>query len=246
MILYPAIDINGGKCVRLLRGERSSATIYAIDPAAQAKYFQDAGCTYIHVVDLEGAFSGKVVNVAAVRSILSIVDIPVQFGGGIRNRTHIDAWINAGISRVILGTLAVSNPDLVAAACRDYPGMISVSIDVRGGKAAIQGWTKTSKLTARDLALKFEDAGVASIVFTDIDRDGTMKGPNFKETKILAQVLSIPVIVSGGVSSIKDLSKLTKLNSDGVEGVIVGRALYDGRINLNNALRVLAGDNILC
>ncbi|AFX98391.1 phosphoribosylformimino-5-aminoimidazole carboxamide ribotide isomerase [Candidatus Endolissoclinum faulkneri L2] len=243
MILYPAIDINDGQCVRLLRGEKSSAITYSVDPAVQAKHFQNAGCKWIHVVDLEGAFAGKVVNVTAVRSILSTVDIPLQFGGGIRNRTHIHDWINAGISRVILGTVALFNPNLVAAVCRDYPGMISVSIDVRNGKPAVEGWTKTSTITARDLALKFEDVGVASIIFTDIDRDGAMQGPNLEETRILAQALSIPVIASGGVSSIDDLLQLTKLNNDGVEGVIVGRAIYDGRINMNHALRVLGGDN---
>lgn len=242
MILYPAIDLKGGACVRLLRGEMDAATVYNPDPASQARAFQDAGCAWIHVVDLDGAFAGEAVNGAAVRSILSAVNVPVQLGGGIRSRAHIDTWLEAGISRVILGTVALRDPDLVIAACRDHPGKIAVGIDARGGKVAVEGWAETSEITATDLALKFEDAGVAAIIFTDIDRDGALQGPNLEATGALARALSTPVIASGGVSSLEDLRAIAKLDRDGVAGAIVGRALYDGRVDVVGAVRALAGE----
>ena len=242
MILYPAIDLKGGECVRLLRGEMDAATVYNPDPASQAKAFQDAGCAWIHVVDLDGAFAGEAVNGAAVRSILSAVDVPVQLGGGIRSRQHIDTWLEAGISRVILGTVALRDPELVIAACRAHPGKIAVGIDARGGKVAVEGWAETSEITATDLALKFEDAGVAAIIFTDIDRDGALQGPNLEATGALARALSTPVIASGGVSSLEDLRAIAKLDRDGVAGAIVGRALYDGRVDVTGAVRALAGE----
>ena len=242
MILYPAIDLKGGECVRLLRGEMDAATVYNPDPASQAKAFQDAGCAWIHVVDLDGAFAGEAVNGEAVRSILSAVDVPVQLGGGIRSRAHIDTWLETGISRVILGTVALRDPELVIAACRDHPGRIAVGIDARGGKVAVEGWAETSEITATDLALKFEDAGVAAIIFTDIDRDGALQGPNLEATGALARALSTPVIASGGVSSLDDLRAIAKLENDGVAGAIVGRALYDGRVDVVGAVRALAGE----
>jgi phosphoribosylformimino-5-aminoimidazole carboxamide ribotide isomerase len=242
VILYPAIDLKGGECVRLLRGEMDAATVYNPDPASQARAFQDAGCAWIHVVDLDGAFAGEAVNGAAVRSILSAVDVPVQLGGGIRSRAHIDTWLEAGISRVILGTVALRDPELVIAACRDHPGRIAVGIDARGGKVAVEGWAETSEITATDLALKFEDAGVAAIIFTDIDRDGALQGPNLEATGALARALSTPVIASGGVSSLDDLRAIAKLDKDGVAGAIVGRALYDGRVDVVGAVRALAGE----
>ena len=242
MILYPAIDLKGGECVRLLRGEMTAATVYNPDPASQARAFQDSGCAWIHVVDLDGAFAGEAVNGAAVRSILSAVDVPVQLGGGIRSRAHIDTWLEAGISRVILGTVALRDPELVIAACRDHPGKIAVGIDARDGKVAVEGWAETSEITATDLALKFEDAGVAAIIFTDIDRDGALQGPNLEATGALARVLSTPVIASGGVSSLEDLRAIAKLDGDGVAGAIVGRALYDGRVDVVGAVRALAGE----
>ncbi|WPZ35511.1 1-(5-phosphoribosyl)-5-[(5-phosphoribosylamino)methylideneamino]imidazole-4-carboxamide isomerase [Thalassobaculum sp. OXR-137] len=242
MILYPAIDLKGGQCVRLLRGEMDAATVYNPDPASQARAFQDAGCAWIHVVDLDGAFAGEAVNGEAVRSILSAVDVPVQLGGGIRSRAHMDTWLEAGISRVILGTVALRDPELVIAACRDHPGKIAVGIDARGGKVAVEGWAETSEITATDLALKFEDAGVAAIIFTDIDRDGALQGPNLEATGALARALSTPVIASGGVSSLDDLRAIAKLDGDGVAGAIVGRALYDGRVDVVGAVRALAGE----
>jgi phosphoribosylformimino-5-aminoimidazole carboxamide ribotide isomerase len=242
VILYPAIDLKGGACVRLLRGEMDAATVYNPDPAGQARAFQDSGCAWIHVVDLDGAFAGAAVNGDAVRSILETVDVPVQLGGGIRDRAMIDAWLEAGISRVILGTVALRDPDLVIAACRDHPGRVAVGIDARDGRVAVQGWAETSEIAARDLALKFEDAGVAAIIFTDIDRDGALQGPNLEATGALARSLSTPVIASGGVSSLDDLRAIAGLAGDGVAGAIVGRALYDGRVDVAGAVRALAGE----
>ncbi|EDP62159.1 Phosphoribosylformimino-5-aminoimidazole carboxamide ribotide isomerase [alpha proteobacterium BAL199] len=240
MILYPAIDLKGGQCVRLLRGEMDAATVYNDDPAAQARAFRDAGCAWVHVVDLDGAFAGRPVNGDAVRSILSAVDVPVQLGGGIRDRAGIEAWLEAGVARVVLGTVALRDPELVIAACRAHPGAIAVGIDARGGKVAVEGWAETAEITAEDLALKFEDAGVAAIVFTDIDRDGALQGPNLAATAALARRLSTPVIASGGVASLDDLKAIAGLAGDGVAGAIVGRALYDGRVDAAEAARVLA------
>jgi phosphoribosylformimino-5-aminoimidazole carboxamide ribotide isomerase len=240
VILYPAIDLKGGQCVRLLRGEMDAATVYNDDPAAQARAFKDAGCGWIHVVDLDGAFAGRPVNGDAVRAILGAVDVPVQLGGGIRDMAGIETWLGAGVRRVVLGTVALRDPGLVLAACRAHPGRIAVGIDARGGRVAVEGWAETAETTAVDLALKFEDAGVAAIVFTDIDRDGALEGPNLEATAALARRLSTPVIASGGVSSLDDLKAIAGLAGDGVAGAIVGRALYDGRVDPAAAARVLA------
>ena len=239
MILYPAIDLKGGQCVRLLRGEMDAATVYGDDPGAQAASFETAGCGWVHVVDLDGAFAGRAVNEAAVQSILQSVTVPVQLGGGIRDMAAIDRWLEAGVRRVVLGTVALRDPDLVKAACREYPERIAVGIDARGGKVAVEGWAETSEMTATDLALAFEDAGVAAIVFTDIDRDGAMQGPNLEATGALARLLTTPVIASGGVSSLEDLVAIKALEADGVAGAIVGRALYDGRVEPGAAARLL-------
>jgi len=240
VILYPAIDLKGGQCVRLLRGEMDAATVYNDDPAAQARAFRDAGCAWVHVVDLDGAFAGRPVNGDAVRAILGAVDVPVQLGGGIRDRAGIEAWLQAGVARVVLGTVALRDPALVIAACKAHPGRIAVGIDARGGKVAVEGWAETAEVTAEQLALQFEDAGVAAIVFTDIDRDGALQGPNLVATGALARRLSTPVIASGGVSSLDDLKAIATLATDGVAGAIVGRALYDGRVDPAEAARVLA------
>ena len=242
MILYPAIDLKGGQCVRLLRGDMDAATVYGDDPAAQAAAFQAAGCGWVHVVDLDGAFAGASVNGEAVRAILGAVSVPVQLGGGIRDRAGIDGWFEAGVSRVVLGTVALRDPDLVIAACRAHPGRIAVGIDARGGRVAVQGWAEVSEIAAEDLALRFEDAGVAAVIFTDIDRDGALEGPNLAATGALARRLSTPVIASGGVSSLDDLVAIAGLAPDGVAGAIVGRALYDGRVDVAQAVAALAGD----
>ena len=241
MILFPAIDLKGGKCVRLLRGEMSAATTFNDDPADQARKFEASGCRWIHVVDLDGAFAGAPANAPAVRAILGAVKVPVQLGGGIRDEGRIAAWLDAGINRVILGTVALRNPDLVKQACRDWPGRIVVGIDARGGRVAVEGWAETSDVRAVDLAKKFADAGVAAIVYTDIERDGAMGGPNVEATSALAKASGIPVIASGGVSSLDDLRVLKAHAGDGIVGVISGRALYDGRIDLGQAVRLLDG-----
>jgi phosphoribosylformimino-5-aminoimidazole carboxamide ribotide isomerase len=239
VILYPAIDLKDGQCVRLLRGEMSQATVFNDDPAAQAQRFVAAGCRRLHVVDLDGAFAGKPMNTAAVAAIIAVAGVPVQLGGGIRDRATIDGWLAKGVARVILGTAALTNPDLVREACRAHPGRIVVGIDARGGRVAVEGWAKASAREALDLALAFEDAGVDAIVYTDIDRDGALTGVNVEATAALARALSTPVIASGGVASLDDLSALKAHEADGIAGVICGRALYDGRIDLATALRVL-------
>ena len=241
MILYPAIDLKGGQCVRLLHGEMDKATVFSDNPGAQAAKFQAAGCRWLHVVDLDGAFAGKAVNEAAVRSILSAVTVPVQLGGGIRDHAGIERWLEAGISRVILGTAALRDPQLVIAACKAHPGKIAVGIDARGGMVAVEGWAETSDVSALDLARRFEDAGVAAIIYTDIDRDGALTGVNVQATADLARAISIPVIASGGVASLDDLRGLMAVADSGIEGVISGRALYDGRIDLAQAIAVLDG-----
>ncbi|MEO1274077.1 MAG: 1-(5-phosphoribosyl)-5-[(5-phosphoribosylamino)methylideneamino]imidazole-4-carboxamide isomerase [Pseudomonadota bacterium] len=239
MILYPAIDLKDGKCVRLLRGDMDQATVFGEDPAAQARAFVDAGCAWLHVVDLDGAFAGDARNRAAVEGILGAVDVPVQLGGGIRTRAAIDGWLEAGLARVILGTLAVRDPALVKAAAAAHPGRIAVGIDARGGRVAVEGWAEATELDATDLARRFEDAGVAAIIYTDIDRDGAMAGPNVKATAALARAVSIPVIASGGVSSLDDLKAL-KDSGAALDGVISGRALYEGKIDLKAAVALLA------
>ncbi|MBW7852431.1 MAG: 1-(5-phosphoribosyl)-5-[(5-phosphoribosylamino)methylideneamino]imidazole-4-carboxamide isomerase [Rhodospirillales bacterium] len=241
MILFPAIDLKDGACVRLLRGEMDKATVFGTDPGAQARTFADAGCAWIHVVDLNGAFAGRPVNAAAVEAILAAVDVPVQLGGGIRDLATVGMWLDKGVRRVILGTVALRDPDLVKEACRLHPGRIAVGIDARGGYVAVEGWAETSSITALDLALKFEDAGVAAIIYTDIERDGALAGPNVEATAALARRIRTPVIASGGVSSLDDLRALKAVADSGIAGVISGRALYDGRIDLREALRVLEG-----
>lgn len=240
MILYPAIDLKGGQCVRLVQGDMSRATVFNADPAAQARDFAAAGCRWLHLVDLDGAFAGKPMNAAAVEAIVGAVDIPCQLGGGIRDRATIEAWLERGIARVILGTAALKNPGLVREACRAHPGRIVVGIDARGGRVATEGWAEVSEMTATELARRFEDAGVAAIVYTDIDRDGVLAGVNATATAALARAVSIPVIASGGVASLDDLKALLAVERDGVAGVISGRALYDGRLDLAAALALLA------
>lgn len=240
MIIYPAIDLKDGACVRLLRGEMSQATVFNNDPGEQARLFQSQGFEWLHLVDLNGAFEGKPVNGAAVESILKSVTIPVQLGGGIRDLNTIGMWLEKGISRVILGTVALRDPELVKAACREFPGKVAVGIDAREGYVAVAGWAETSDIKALDLALKFEDCGVAAIIYTDINRDGAMGGVNVESTSDLAFHLTTPVIASGGVSSIEDLKALKLEEDTGIEGVICGRALYDGRIDPKEALALLS------
>ncbi|MCR9087534.1 MAG: 1-(5-phosphoribosyl)-5-[(5-phosphoribosylamino)methylideneamino]imidazole-4-carboxamide isomerase [Rhodobacteraceae bacterium] len=241
MILYPAIDLKDGACVRLLKGDMDEATVFNTDPAAQARAFQNAGCQWLHLVDLNGAFAGVPVNAAAVSSILAAVDVPVQLGGGIRDMDTIEMWLDRGIRRVILGTVAVEDPDLVRAAARAFPGQIAVGLDARDGKVATRGWAEETELQVTDLARSFEDAGIAAIIYTDINRDGAMKGPNIPATAALADVVGIPVIASGGVSSLDDLIALRDCGAP-LDGAISGRALYDGAIDLSAALRALAAD----
>ena len=240
MILYPAIDLKDGQCVRLVRGEMAHATVFSDDPAAQARSFAAAGFAWIHVVDLNGAFAGRPVNGEAVDAILDAVTIPVQLGGGIRDMATINDWLARGVARVILGTAALRDPDLVRNACREYPGRVAVGIDARNGRVAVEGWAETSDTEALDLAQSFEDAGVAAIIYTDIQRDGAMQGPNVAATATLARHITTPVIASGGVSCHADLEALKAVESAGIEGVICGRALYDGRIEAETALALLA------
>ena len=238
MILYPAIDLKDGACVRLLRGDMAAATVFGDDPAAQAARFQAAGCAWLHLVDLNGAFAGAPVNAAAIESILARVTVPCQLGGGIRDMATIEMWLAKGVSRVILGTVAVQDPDLVRTAARAFPAQIAVGIDARKGFVATKGWAEQTTVQATDLARSFEDAGVAAIIYTDIDRDGAMAGPNIAATKALARAVTIPVIASGGVSSLADLIALR--DTGVIAGAISGRALYDGAIDLSTALHALA------
>ncbi|OYQ35356.1 1-(5-phosphoribosyl)-5-[(5-phosphoribosylamino)methylideneamino]imidazole-4-carboxamide isomerase [Niveispirillum lacus] len=242
MILYPAIDLKDGNAVRLLRGEMDQATIFNTDPAAQAETFQAQGFEWLHLVDLNGAFAGSPVNGAAVESILKRVKLPTQLGGGIRDLDTIAFWLERGLTRVILGTVAVKNPTLVKEACKAFPGHVAVGIDARDGYVAVEGWAETSSLKALDLALKFEDCGVAAIIYTDIDRDGALGGVNVEATADLASHLTTPVIASGGVSSLADLRALKEVEHTGINGVISGRALYDGRIDPAAALATLRGE----
>ncbi|SIP88619.1 1-(5-phosphoribosyl)-5-[(5-phosphoribosylamino)methylideneamino] imidazole-4-carboxamide isomerase [Paracoccus thiocyanatus] len=238
MILYPAIDLKDGNCVRLLRGDMEAATVFGTDPAAQARAFQDAGAEWLHLVDLNGAFAGKPVNADAVEAILAAIDVPAQLGGGIRDMATIEAWLDRGLARVILGTVAVEDPDLVREAAMAFPGKIAVGIDARGGRVAVRGWAEDTNVTAVELAHRFEDAGTAAIIYTDIDRDGAMAGPNIAATEALARAVNIPVVASGGVSSMQDLMALRATGV--IAGAISGRALYDGAIDLNAALKALA------
>jgi phosphoribosylformimino-5-aminoimidazole carboxamide ribotide isomerase len=239
VILFPAIDLKDGHCVRLKLGDMDQATIYNADPAAQAKAFEDQGFEWLHVVDLNGAFAGQSVNGAAVEAILKATSNPVQLGGGIRTLDHIETWLAKGLSRVILGTVAVRDPALVIEACKRNPGKIAVGIDAKGGKVAVEGWAEASSLGVVELAKKFEGAGVAAIIYTDIDRDGILAGINWEATLELAEAVSIPVIASGGLASIADVVRMTMPDARKLEGAISGRALYDGRIDPAEALQVL-------
>ena len=237
MILYPAIDLKDGQCVRLLRGEMNAATVFNDDPAAQARAFQDAGCEWIHLVDLNGAFAGTPVNADAVEAILTAIDVPAQLGGGIRDMATIERWLHAGLSRVILGTVAVEDPDLVRTAAKAFPGQVAVGLDARGGRVATKGWAEETDVMVTDLARAFEDAGIAAIIYTDIDRDGAMGGPNIAATEALARAVDVPVIASGGVSSLDDLIRLR--DTGVIAGAISGRALYDGANDLRTAQAAL-------
>lgn len=239
MILFPAIDLKNGEAVRLEQGDMARATVFNRDPAAQAKAFEAQGFDYLHIVDLDGAFAGKPVNAAAVERIIGAVRIPVQLGGGIRDRATIDAWLAKGVTRVIIGTAAVRNPALVKDAARAYPGRIAVGLDARNGKVAVEGWAQTSELSTLEVAKRFEAAGVAAIVHTDVTRDGMLKGPNLSATLAVAEASSIPVIASGGFASIDDIRALLAPRAKKLAGAIVGRALYDGRINAAAALQLV-------
>lgn len=239
MILFPAIDLKDGQCVRLKLGDMSEATVFNDDPAAQALSFERQGFSYLHIVDLNGAFAGHPVNGAAVDAILKAITMPVQLGGGLRDLATIETWLAKGIRRVILGTVAVRDPALVTEACRRFPGQIAVGIDAKGGRVAVEGWAETSELTAIDLARRFEDVGVSAIIYTDIDRDGILKGINWDGTAALARATRIPVIASGGLASLDDIKAMLRPEHAMLEGAITGRALYDGRIDPKQALDLL-------
>jgi phosphoribosylformimino-5-aminoimidazole carboxamide ribotide isomerase len=240
MILFPAIDLKDGVCVRLLRGDMNVATTFNDDPAAQARKFESQGFSWLHLVDLNGAFAGKPVNGESVSAILAAVKIPVQLGGGIRDMATIEDWLARGVRRVILGTVAVRDPELVRSACRAFPGRVALGIDARAGLVAVAGWAEATAIPVQELAARFEDAGAAALIYTDIERDGAMGGPNIPATVALAEAVKIPVIASGGVSSLADLEALKAARCPGIEGVISGRALYDGRLDPASALKVLA------
>ncbi|HXZ14775.1 MAG TPA: 1-(5-phosphoribosyl)-5-[(5-phosphoribosylamino)methylideneamino]imidazole-4-carboxamide isomerase [Roseiarcus sp.] len=236
VILFPAIDLKDGECVRLVRGDMAQATVFNTDPAAQARAFADQGFEYLHVVDLDGAFAGRPVNAEAVRRVRAAVTMKMQLGGGVRDMATVVGWLDAGVTRVIIGTAAVRDPAFVREAAKAFPGRIAVGVDAREGRVAVEGWAKTSDLSALELARRFEDAGVAAIVFTDISRDGALKGLNVANTVALADALSIPVIASGGLASIQDVRRLTEPDCAKLEGAIAGRALYDGRLDPREAL----------
>ncbi|MBE0414166.1 1-(5-phosphoribosyl)-5-[(5-phosphoribosylamino)methylideneamino]imidazole-4-carboxamide isomerase [Yoonia sp.] len=238
MILYPAIDLKDGNAVRLVHGDMDQTTVFNEDPAAQARAFVDAGCAWLHLVDLNGAFAGEPVNAAPVEAILAACPVPAQLGGGIRDMATIERWLDKGLARVILGTVAVENPDLVRDAARAFPGQVAVGLDARNGRVATRGWAKETDVMVTDLARSFEDAGIAAIIYTDIMRDGAMKGPNIDATADLARAVSIPVIASGGVSSMGDLIALR--DTGVIAGAISGRALYDGALDLRAALKALS------
>ena len=239
MILFPAIDLKDGKCVRLKLGDMAQATVYNESPAAQALAFEQQGFQWLHVVDLNGAFEGQSVNGATVEAILRATKNPVQLGGGIRTLAHIESWLSKGLARVILGTVAVRDPELVKEACRKFPGKVAVGIDAKGGKVAVEGWAKASSLGVIELAKKFEGAGVAAIIYTDIDRDGILAGINWPSTLALADAVSIPVIASGGLASLDDIRRMMRPDARKLAGAITGRALYDGRIDAAEALQIL-------
>ena len=244
MILIPAIDLKGGVCVRLYKGDMDKATVFNEDPAAQARDFTVCGCHWLHVVDLDGAFAGRPVNadaVEAISEVAAMAGVPVQLGGGIRNLDTVAYWLEHGVARVIFGTAALTNPDMVKQACVDHPGRVAVGIDARNGLVATEGWAETSDVTAQDLAHTFEDYGVAAIIYTDIDRDGALTGPNVEATAALARETSTPVVASGGVSSMNDLRALKEQEESGIAGVIIGRALYGGGLDLKKALALMEG-----
>jgi len=237
VILYPAIDLKDGLCVRLVRGDMGNATVFNRDPADQARKFAGAGAQWIHVVDLDGAFAGKPKNARAVEAILKAAQAKIQLGGGIRDRATIKAWLDQGVARVVLGTASVKNPDLVKSACREFPGRVALGIDARQGKVAVEGWAESSSISALDLARKFEGAGAAAIIYTDIERDGALEGVNLEATAELARAVKTPVIASGGIASLDDIAAL---KSRGIPGAILGRCLYDGRVDLKSALALAA------
>jgi len=239
VILFPAIDLKEGLAVRLEQGDMARATIFHRDPAVQAQAFAQQGFEYLHVVDLDGAFAGKPVNVAAVERILEVIGIPVQLGGGVRDMATVESWLGKGVDRVIIGTAAVRDPALVKEAAKKYPGRIAVGLDARDGKVAVEGWAETSELTALDIARRFEDAGVAAIIYTDVSRDGMLQGLNFDATIALADAISIPVIASGGLASLEDIRALLEPRARTLEGAIAGRALYDGRLDPAEALKLI-------
>ena len=246
MILFPAIDLKEGACVRLIKGDMNQATLYNEDPAAQARQFAQTGFKWLHLVDLDGAFEGRSVNGAAVSAIIDAIDIPIQLGGGIRSIEHIEKWLANGVARIILGTIALQNPELVKKACQLFPGRIAVGIDARGGKVAVEGWAAESQIEVVELARRFEDAEVAAIIYTDIDRDGVLAGINWQATIALANAVSIPIIASGGLASMADIERLTEPDCAALAGAISGRALYDGRIDPSEALALLAKANSKC
>jgi len=239
VILFPAIDLKEGLAVRLEQGDMTRATVFHRDPAAQARAFEQQGFEYLHVVDLDGAFAGKPMNAAAVDRILETVSIPVQLGGGVRNTATVESWLEKGVTRVVIGTAAVRDPPFVKQAARDYPGRIAVGLDARDGKVAVEGWAETSQLSAFDIARRFEDAGVAAIVYTDIARDGMLHGLNLDATIGLAEAISIPVIASGGLASMEDIKRLLAPRAKKLAGAVAGRALYDGRLDVAEALTLI-------
>jgi phosphoribosylformimino-5-aminoimidazole carboxamide ribotide isomerase len=239
VILFPAIDLKNGDAVRLEQGDPARATVFNREPAAQARAFEAQGFEYLHIVDLDGAFAGKPMNVTAVERILAAVKVPVQLGGGIRDRATIEGWLAKGVTRVIIGTAAVRDPALVKNSARAYPGRVAVGLDTRDGKVAVEGWAETSKLSALDIAKRFEDAGVAAIIFTDVARDGMLTGLNLDATIALANEISVPVIASGGLASLDDIHALLAPRAERLEGVIAGRALYDGRLDAAEALKLI-------
>jgi phosphoribosylformimino-5-aminoimidazole carboxamide ribotide isomerase len=239
VILFPAIDLKNGQCVRLQQGDMARATVFNLDPAAQARAFAAQGFAYLHVVDLDGAFAGKPINALAVEAMLKAVTLPVQLGGGIRDLRTIEAWLAKGVARVIIGTAAVRDPELVKTAAKRFPGRVAVGLDARDGRVAVEGWAETSQVTALDIAARFEDAGVAAIIFTDIARDGLLKGLNWEATIALAEAISIPVIASGGLASIDDVRALLAPRANKLAGAIAGRALYDGRLDAEAALALI-------
>ncbi|MDI4655483.1 1-(5-phosphoribosyl)-5-[(5-phosphoribosylamino)methylideneamino]imidazole-4-carboxamide isomerase [Xanthobacter autotrophicus] len=241
VILFPAIDLKDGLAVRLEQGDMARATVFNRDPAAQAAEFETLGFRYLHLVDLDGAFAGKPVNAAAVERILETVSIPVQLGGGIRDLKTVEAWLGKGVTRVILGTAAVRDPDFVKAAAKAHPGRIVVGLDARDGRVAVEGWAETSDIAAVDIARRFEDAGVAAIIYTDIARDGLLKGLNLDATVALAEAVNLPVIASGGLASLADIEALLTPRAKRLQGAITGRALYDGRLDAREALALVAG-----